>query len=780
MINLVEKMEKSEIKNHELLSPAGSYQAFLAALNAGADAIYAAGSRFGARAYAENFTENELLRAIDLCHLQNKKLYMTVNTLCKEKEIADFVNFITPFYREGLHGVIVQDIGVISILREMFPDLPVHASTQMTITSYEGADYLKNLGVCRVVPARELSLGEIRDIHDRTGLEIESFIHGAMCYSYSGQCLFSSFLGGRSGNRGRCAQPCRQPYCYDGIDINAFGLKNCNDKGTINGRFNKNSIIKKTKTAGKKKCADKYDNEIYPLSMKDLCTVDIIPDIIDAGVCSFKIEGRMKQPQYVRKVTSVYRKYIDLYLENGREGYKVSDSDREVLASAGYRSGFMNGYYKRHNGRCLITMDKPGYTADGGKEETYREPEYLVNASVKLISGSKAEISFNCDGDNTVFTSEILCEAAKNQPLSDENIKKQLLKAGDGCVRIDESLNIKTSGDVFIPVSALNELRRQGLNYFQKTILQKYKREINIFDDNRQEASYIKCDRPTNEEMKNPGMFISVLCENYEQYIETASTLSVRRIYIETELFDELCTSDYEQLIKHGKSVYLALPYIFRDKSRITVNDILKKHDSVLKKCIKGFLVRNYEELNYCINNYSNMSFVCDYSLYSFNSMSAVHFLNSGAECVTLPLELNLHEMADRGYLEKSELVVFGRIPLMLSAGCIVNTYGGCQKDRGRNIYLRDRFGTVFPVIRECKYCYNRILNSVPLNLMMEKSIGRSFTPAYVRIILSVEDKKESREILDMAESVYGGVELDTVKWNNNSYTKGHYRKGVE
>ncbi len=241
----------------ELLAPAGNYEAFMGALNAGADAVYLGGEKFGARAYADNFTTQEICRALHVAHFMGRKIYLTVNTLFKESEVAQLYAYLLPFYEAGLDGVIVQDLGVFCLLRDWFPKLPLHVSTQMTVTDKGAALFLKEQGAARIVPARELSLLEVRGLKEAAGIEIECFIHGAMCYCYSGQCLFSSILGGRSGNRGRCAQPCRLPY-----QIYA-------DKDLVMG-------------------------EGYPLSLKDMCTLEYIPQLIEAGIDSFKIEGRMK------------------------------------------------------------------------------------------------------------------------------------------------------------------------------------------------------------------------------------------------------------------------------------------------------------------------------------------------------------------------------------------------------------------------------------------------------------------------------------------------------
>ena len=278
-------------KKVELLAPAGNVEAFYGAIHAGADAIYLGGSRFGARAYADNFSEEELVSCIRYAHLFRRKVYLTVNTLVKESEMSGLYEYLLPYYKAGLDGAIIQDMGVFAYLREHFPGMELHGSTQMTITGEYGAAFLKEQGACRVVPARELSLAEIRRIKEVTGLEIECFIHGAMCYCYSGQCLFSSILGGRSGNRGRCAQPCRLPY-----------------------------------TTGK------HPKECYPLSLKDMCTIEYIPELMEAGIDSFKIEGRMKKPEYAAGVTAVYRKYIDKHYEDPKAPLNISKADMHTLS----------------------------------------------------------------------------------------------------------------------------------------------------------------------------------------------------------------------------------------------------------------------------------------------------------------------------------------------------------------------------------------------------------------------------------------------------------------
>lgn len=465
----------------ELLAPAGNYAAFLGAVNAGADAVYLGGQQFGARAYADNFTTEEIVRALHVAHFYGKKVYLTVNTLLKEREMASLYEYLAPFYEAGLDGVIVQDFGVFCYIREQFPGLPLHVSTQMTVTGARGAAYLKEQGAVRIVPARELSLEEVKKIRQEAGVEVECFIHGAMCYCYSGQCLFSSILGGRSGNRGRCAQPCRLPYeIYSG-----------------NKRLSGSS---------------------YPLSLKDMCTLAYLPTLLEAGIDSFKIEGRMKRPEYAAGVTAVYRKYIDLYYREGTGGYRVEPEDMDRLRRLYIRSEIQTGYYKRHNGKEMITLEKPGY--EGCDEmllaeirETYlREPERMpvrmqavvkegeplclrvmteacsaLEAQRRSHAGDGAECVMppeesGHDGAERSRTgtcpvtdgarAEMAClmaevtgdtvQPAKNAPLSVEEVKKRLCQTGDSLLTVTDC-EVSMEGACFVSVRALKELRRAAV-----------------------------------------------------------------------------------------------------------------------------------------------------------------------------------------------------------------------------------------------------------------------------------------------------------------------------
>lgn len=353
------------MKNHnvEVLAPAGSYDIMKAVINAGADAVYLGGDMFGARAYAGNLNKEEMIRALDYAHLRDKKIYLTVNTLLKENECThELVDYIAPFYEAGLDACIVQDMGVFKILHSAFPDMHMHASTQMTITGEKGASILKEMGAMRIVTARELTLDEIRQIHEKCDIEIESFVHGALCYCYSGQCLLSSMNGTRSGNRGRCAQACRLDYSV----------------------VNNDKVINDSKSS-------------YPLSPKDMCALDILPDIIDTGVYSMKIEGRMKNVTYAAGVTSIYRKYTDMYLENGRKGYHVSQEDKNILLDIFNRGSFTSGYYNSEKGKNMMSLSRPNHMGVKALQVVKNDNGRIL---FKALTDINPQDVFEIDSDN--------------------------------------------------------------------------------------------------------------------------------------------------------------------------------------------------------------------------------------------------------------------------------------------------------------------------------------------------------------------------------------------
>ncbi|MFQ8695958.1 MAG: peptidase U32 family protein, partial [Alitiscatomonas sp.] len=548
----------------------------VAAVNAGANAVYIGGSRFGARAYADNLDEEAMIRAIDFVHLHNCRIYMTVNTLVKEKELPELYGYLKPYYEAGLDAVLVQDLGVFSYIREHFPDLPLHISTQMTVTGKYSAADLKRMGAVRVVPARELSLKEIREIGETTGLEVETFVHGALCYCYSGQCLFSSLIGGRSGNRGRCAQTCRLPF----------------------------DVEKGDKVLGGK-------NEKYVLSLKDLCTLDLLPEILEAGVCSLKIEGRMKSPRYTAGVVSIYRKYVDMYLAHGRSGYRVDPADRRALLELFDRGGQSEGYYKEHNGRDMVVLkEKPAFRepdqelfnhldrtyVDAVKKEPIRgtalvsegKPVRLtVEYTPSLEPAETMEdgmavlepVSVACTGD--------LAETAKNAPMDGDRIRKQLMKTGDSPVFFEE-LEVSVEGKVFLPVQALNRLRREALEELCRAVTERFRRKSGEEHKNTEAEGAERAADGENGEEKGTGLQacldgqktapeFAASVSHRDQLREALALVREKReagaetpfgIYLAGEEFDP---GQWKELAdrchKAGSACYLMLPRIFRSQA---------------------------------------------------------------------------------------------------------------------------------------------------------------------------------------------------------------------
>ncbi len=777
----------------ELLAPAGNYEAFLGAVNAGADAVYLGGEKFGARAYADNFTTEEICRAIHTAHFMGRKIYLTVNTLIKESEFGELIPYLQPFYEAGLDGVIVQDIGVLMQIRAHFPGLALHASTQMTLTGPAGCSFLQEQGVERVVPARELSLAEVQRIKEQTGLEIECFVHGAMCYCYSGQCLFSSVLGGRSGNRGRCAQSCRLPY------------RICDDMG--------------------KKAASDIE---YPLSLKDLCTISHLPRLIEAGIDSFKIEGRMKRAEYAAGVTALYRKYIDLYYQKGRAAYQVSKEDMDRLRSLYIRSEIQTGYYERHNGREMITLHKPGYAGSDERLLTRIRERYLhdpdraaVSMTVTLEEGRPARLQITGSipsdtrkrpentGKNTagthsteeggreqmrVLVEGAIVETARKAPLQAEDVRKRFLKTGNSCLSVREC-EIVMPGEVFLPVGALNELRRAGIEaYERQCILQRGMtagRNMNWHIPTESVNRTGLVDEKSGNTLAAAS--VDILISTCEQFAQ-ALRFPCRRIYIDSDLYLEQHARIVECIAEHktkGLSAeadyYLALPYILRaddDTYMERLTALLSKETGCPAgrgyECrICGFLVRNYEEAAFLQNLPGNYDMVPDAGLYCFNAES-VRFWAHYCKEYTLPWELNRKEAENlAGHAAqigmRTAMIVYGRIPMMVTANCIRRTAGQCQGAQrakesasGSRFQLKDRYGVIFPVEINCRHCYNIIYNSVPFSLHQQEQVLEKIGADVRRYDFTTETAGECRQILTDG------------KTRGGSYTTGHLKRGVE
>lgn len=799
----------------EILAPAGSMECLKAAITAGADAVYTGGALFGARAYAHNLTEEELLEAIDYVHLHGRRLYLTVNTLIKDREMEkQMYDYLLPYYRQGLDAVIVQDIGLFRFIRKHFPDLPVHASTQMTLTGVDGAKFLEKEGAQRIVTSRELSMAEVKKIADETELEIESFVHGALCYCYSGQCLFSSFIGGRSGNRGQCAQPCR--------------------------------LLYRTPEAKRPQ---------YLLSLKDICTLELIPEMIESGIYSFKIEGRMKKPEYAAAVAFQYRKYADLYLKYYEEcpaeedpaayamkKYRVREEDRQMLLDLYNRGGFHTGYYHTQNGREMISLNRPNHAgvpavkvlAKKGRNVTAKAltdlypqdiielpmrkgrekadnytckdairkgmnvqipvfadtpfkrdeiwmrtrnstlidtlREEFVNGKIKericgtfrLYPQEKATLMVKCrDAEITVAGEK--AQEALSQPMSRERIEKQLRKTGNTEFEFS-FLKIEIGEKVFLPMQSLNELRREALETLEKVLCEKYRRSGEVKDPEEDKTEL------SMEEEVLSGWTASVrTAEQMEVILEEEA---IGRIYVDCTMFPRIWEKDsYVEWITKvhaaGKEIYLVMPYIFRERTR-------KQYEAAYNRIFgagwDGILIANYESFAFLKEHGYTGRIMTDYNLYEFNQESRKFWKEKGVFEFTAPVELTERELQDLR-VKDGEVIVYGYLPMMISAGCIQKTTRGCLKKSGQTT-ITDRYRNPFVVKNECDYCYNILYNYVPLYLGDRMEEVYQIGPGRIRLMFTTERQQEVRQILS---AYFEGKELP-----EGTYTRGHWKRGIK
>ncbi|MBD5543142.1 MAG: U32 family peptidase [Lachnospiraceae bacterium] len=749
-------------KKVELLAPAGNLPCFFAAVNAGADAVYLGGERFGARAYADNFQKEELLWAIEYGHLFQKKVYLTCNTLLKEEELYQAVEYIRPFYEAGLDGVIIQDFGALSLLKRHFPDLELHASTQMTITGKEGALLLKKYGVCRIVPARELSLEELKEIKDNVDVELEVFIHGAMCYAYSGQCLFSSMLGGRSGNRGRCAGPCRLPYdaFYQGKQVNK-------------------------------------QKEQYLLSLKDLCAVSLLPKLIEAGIDSFKIEGRMKSAEYVAGVTSIYRKYIDAYYERrGRssEDFRIEAEDMERFKKLYVRSGLETGYFEKHHGSSMITLKKPCYQT-GSREEMesmtapfLKEPAKLpIKGRIFLKEGQPVELVVQAEGKqggNSIAVKGGMVQTASNRPVDEETVKKQLGKTG-GTPFAFQSIQVSLSGNCFISIKELNDLRRAALKELSKELLKPFQRSSKEIVRECKEAEAI------GAEWKTPFReTYHIVVSDYEQLMAVAELMKeqdkngeeaglyIQKLSVPKKLLERVeILPLLKQLKERNLELSMSFPRVVRKNTLKSIEEhIRNKPETTL---FSSFLTGNPELLSYFKQNYPDKALYGDVSLYCFNKEAYEFLKEQGIAGVCMPYEWSRHEMASMFKADPSfpgECIVYGYIPLMESAGCILKTTGNgsyCKKGE-RIAYLTDRYKKKFPVLLHCERCENTIYNSVPYSLHKELDTLKEMGIYRFRMDFTIETKEQTLECLHYFRK------REKRQPPFLEFTKGHFGKGIE
>ena len=705
-------------KDFELLAPAGNLEILKGVIESGADAVYVGGSMFGARAYANNFTEEELLEAIDFAHLRGVKVYLTVNTLIKNSEFSKLYDYLLVYYKRGLDAVIVQDIGVVKAIHEYFPSMEIHTSTQMTVTGADGVSFLSQFGVTRVVMAREVSLAEMKRIHEETGMELEAFVHGALCYSYSGQCLFSSILGGRSGNRGRCAQPCRLPYTVEG----------------------------------------KKDEFI--LSLKDMCGIKALDKLHDAGVYSLKIEGRMKQLEYACGVVKYYRSYIDSMKP-------VSDADYDRIKALGNRCGFTDRYYFDHNGSDMVTYVKPNFVSNAA-EPSPEKRKLSIEGELVLRESEPGSLTVK-RGDVTYKASIEPVSAALKAPLDKKAAIDRINKTGDTDFEFSH-IKAQIGENVFVPNGALNKLRRDAISGLCDKLLKKYYRNDARYADISSMCELpehvVKSDAVHEDGAVNAKDYTAICsCMTRTQLDTLISYDCFDVFYLDFDMYDrntliQQFADDVKCLTKRNKKVYLMLPTIFRADSSDYFVSIAKELDKV---SFEGFVVKNYEELYLTENLFTGKKVILDHNMYTFNDVSRSVFFEHGVSGDTVPLELNSKEIMHRNNIG-SQMIVYGYYPLMTTANCVHKNTKGCDKKQ-KLIYLKDRYNKSFAVCNNCKECYNTIYNSLPTmltkNISKLKEAGiRSF-----RYSFTIETPKQIKAVMD-----------DKVA----EYTNGHYKRGVE
>ena len=810
----------------ELLSPVGNFECLKAAVQNGASAVYFGASSFNARAYASNFDSESLNETINYAKLRNVKTHLTLNTLIKESEFDEAIKLAQTAYEYGIDAIIVQDLGLASKLIDLFPDLEIHASTQMTVHNLDGVKAAEQLGFKRVVLSRELSIPEIKNICENSNIEIECFAHGALCISYSGQCLFSSIVGGRSGNRGKCAQPCRLQY----------ELMNSNNHTIDKG---------------------------YLLSPKDLCSLKYLPQLIKAGVSSLKIEGRMKSPEYVAAVTRIYRKYIDLaykYIEGTIPSYDVLDSDIYELMQVFNRGGFSSGHLLKHENKDLIYKESPrNIGVYLGNVIKFVSQKGLVTC--KLVSPVSISDSISFEKENTKYTiselmdkslsnikladkndivtfgrmkgnihindkiykissnnlSKILLESyshdtiknilncnieikkdkniliniecinhnqkvnfeynyipqnSKNAPITKEDIINQFNKTQNTCFKFN-NININLDDNLFIPISIINDIRRTSISYIENTIIKSFKRKYTNTESKTKVTKRVNS--PLNctiidylSVIKSPS--ISLLLNSISLDEDYNIMQNIDRLYIPLKYFDnQLYTKLLKDLSLKFK-IYIYMPSIIRDTNKFTVN---KLNDIITNFNIKGLVISNLSQLEILKDlNKTDLDKVANYTLNLYNSESLDILKNSGINCMTISPELDKESIVNlcNNSTTNKELIVYGKLPLMTTNYCPIGKSNKCYQNckhycmDNNKYYLKDRLGINFRIIPDngITTIYNSKITSIDYSYFNINS---------VRIDILDESVNEINHIIDSVKN--------NTKLEGKEYTNGNLNKSI-
>ncbi len=790
----------------ELLSPAGTKDSIYSAVNNGCNAIYLGGKNFNARKFASNFSDEDLTEIIDFCHIRGVKVLITLNILYKNSEINAVLRFVSKMYAAGADAFIVQDLGMFSLLKANFPSIRLHASTQMTAHNIETVNFLNKIGFSRIVLSRELSLNEIEYISKNTPAEIEVFVHGALCVSYSGRCLMSSMIGERSGNRGQCAQPCRMKYAL---------LKN-----------------------------NKKIEENYLLSPKDIMTLNSINKLIFAGVNSFKIEGRMKSPEYVAQVTKIYRKYIDLSLSKkfvsansedvekltqifnrGGEfstGYLNNWAGTKMISPSPKSSGIKIGTVEKYNPasqKATIALSKSVIAGDGIEIWTEKEPHVGCGISKPAQKNSKISLKIkgNIKKGNDVYKSydkqlndelkkeyakdtrkrevfasltaklnspiklKLSCKnitieeegtlilPAQNKPLEIQDLINRLSKTGGTPFSLNFQ-EIEHSDNIYLPIGEINAFRRNALSKLSEKISQSYKKEEIVVSH-------------TPEKRVLPSEKYITVHLNTDEQFNVAITHNIKRIYFE---FNNQLLTNLNKYVEtaHSKNIefYICFPKIYRKPFFDEFEKIYKNFEN---SSADGYLIRNFQQLK------TNKKLVSDYTFNIFNSAS-VNFISSFFNEITLSPELTLPELNELAS-NQTEIFAYGRPTLMTTHQCPVGLYDAkkttgqfcSQKNNTENYYLKDRMSALFPVQRDCQTCTASILNSSPICVLNKFDEIKNIPSKYFRLTFTDENKTEVNNIIHSHINFITSTPLDAQTKNtiseikSKNFSSGHFFKGV-
>ena len=784
------------MSNIELLSPAGDFECLISAVQNGANAVYFGLDKFNARVNGRNFEDEELVKAIKYAKLHNVKTNLTLNILIKNKEFEEALKLVEFAYNSGIDAVIVQDLGLAKKIMELFPKLEVHSSTQMTIYNLDGVKEIEKLGYSRCVLARELSIVEIKNICKNTNIEIEVFIHGALCICYSGQCLMSSLIGGRSGNRGKCAGTCRLPYSL---------LKDGQEK-----------------------------EKGYLLSSKDVCTLDILPELIEAGVKSFKIEGRMKSKEYVGIVTSIYRKYIDLAESN--EEYVVDEKDREMLMQIFNRGGFSTGYLKGKLGKNMMYTKRPNhigtllgevisYNPNKGhvkiklckeldlgdsiaigdssckiselmqknnnikmakandivtigrikgkikpKDKVYKTVSIKLNQEMNQKIGKeniKRKVNCNIElkQDETIklelqdmdtnisvkLEGDSVVKKADNAGITSKRIEEQLSKTGNTIFKI-ENINIKMDESIIVPISSLNEIRRRGLEELEHKLLESFKREqVNLKLEIKEEEFIPK------KEVK-----VTLCLNKISKEIDYTNLKNVDNVYIPFKYFlDEDLKESIENISKKF-STYILLPAI----TKLNYEKLLYNNLPKIAERVEGIVISNLSQI-YEIEKLgiNGKKIVANYTMNIENNFTVEELKKLGVYKYIVPPEAEKETI--RGLTEniEKETIVYGRTLLMTTEYCTIGTLKNCPAMCQKGRYtLKDRMGFEFPIYTDRINCNNLIYNSKITSISYKDLQTDS-----IRIDILEETKEEIQRIIDIQKR---GERLEEQDYTNGNLNR--------